>query len=66
MRSNAQSNSSELELHFPGTEADSAALERARDLNVMSPRAYLEFLLTFAPFHPPGRELPPHDEPFRL
>jgi hypothetical protein len=66
MRSNAPGNSADLDLHFPASEADTAALERAREHNVMSPQAYLEFLLAFAPFHPPGRELPPHDEPFRL
>lgn len=66
MRSNVHAESPELDLDFPATDEDIVAQERARSLNGMSPQAYLHFLLTFAPFHPAGRELPPRDEQFRL
>lgn len=45
---------------------DLAALERARKLDHLSPEEYLRFLLTFSASHPPGRDIPPHHEPFRL
>jgi hypothetical protein len=49
------------------TAADQEALWRVRDLNVMGPDEYLEFLLTFTHDVPPSRETnSDSDEPFEL
>ena len=50
----------------PTTSDDVAALERLRQHDRLDSRQYLEFLLAFAPRHPPSREVPPRSEPFRL
>jgi hypothetical protein len=56
----------DLEKAVPATIEDPAALRRARELNRMTPAEYLEFLLAFAPLHPPGRETSEGMEPFKL
>lgn len=56
----------DLERGIPTTAEDVAALERAKKLDRLSPEQYLQFLLTFTRSHPPGREIPPFHEPFRL
>ena len=56
----------DIEKDVPTTEADIAALERARQLNAMDPYEYLRFHLLFAREHPPTREIPPFHEPFEL
>ena len=65
MRSNEASDLPE----FPEpTPEERAALERARELNVMSSHEYLRFLLQFSKNHPPSRDdlNSPDDEPFTL
>ena len=55
-------------LRFPEpTPEDLVALERAEQLNTMSPEEYLQFLLTFTKNLPPSRETnSDSDEPFVL
>jgi hypothetical protein len=48
------------------TPEDVQALERVRRFNRLDPKEYLAFLMMFAPRHPPGREIPPRQEPFSL
>ncbi len=63
MQSNAPAEFIELLL----SPEDSEKLARVRELNRMAPPEYLQFLLTFAPLHPPGREINTDaDEPFEL
>jgi hypothetical protein len=45
----------DFEAALPMTQADIAALEAVRKLNYLPPQEYLEFLLAFAPMHPPDR-----------
>jgi len=57
----------DFESALPMTEADVAALEAVRKLNYMPPQEYLEFLLAFAPMHPPDRRINrPEDTAFEL
>ncbi len=66
MTSKTRSEILDLESGVLITPADVAALERAKKLDLLSPEEYLRFLLTFSASHPPGREIPPRHEPFRL
>ncbi|MEO8035513.1 MAG: hypothetical protein ABI837_13840 [Acidobacteriota bacterium] len=56
----------DLEKAVPTTPDDIAALQSSRELNRLTPDAYLAFLLAFAPSHPPGRETSEGFEPFEL
>lgn len=48
------------------TPEESEFLWKVRELNRMDPHEYLEFLLQFAPMHPPSRETSEGVEPFEL
>lgn len=56
----------DLERAVPTTPADIAALHSSRELNHLTPDAYLAFLLAFATTHPSGRETSEGLEPFEL
>ncbi len=56
----------DLETAVPTTAEDIAALNRARDLNHLSPKAYLAFLTAFSKQYPPTRETSEGWEPFEL
>jgi hypothetical protein len=45
----------DFEAALSATPEDIAALEAARKRNYLPPQEYLEFLLAFAPMHPPDR-----------
>jgi hypothetical protein len=56
----------EIDLVFSATAEETEWLNRVRELDCMDSHQYLAFLLEFAPMHPPGREIPPFHEPFKL
>lgn len=56
-----------FEADVPITPADNIALWRVRELDVMSPQEYLEFLVRFTRDLPPSGEIDgPWPEPFEL
>jgi hypothetical protein len=52
----------DFEAALGATPEDIAALEAARKRNYLPPQQYLEFLLAFAPMHPPDRSTHREDE----
>lgn len=67
MRSGKRAEILDFEAALETTPEDVAALAAARARNTMTSHEYLEFLLAFAPMHPPDRSHPPDDaEPFSL